>query len=178
MDIPLTPELTNFVNNYIVPPELKSTRTENDLIWHKMAEGPDTTAMDHINEDSTIDDLSTELAGEWLKMMQAIRNIAVICDTIVDKYDIKNGDIVPSIPEVLNMLWRTTPDIVNIETSLADHKAIYFTLEKIRNDWGSLDAYSNAPLQERDLWFDVNCVRSGHPTELLFAHLRRLLPNT
>lgn len=171
----VNPELQNLIDNYKVPEQLVSSNPKTDHIWEALGDGLRQHDMDHINAETGVDDLISECTNEWLKMMQATRNMAAIFNVLVDKYDIKKNDLNPQLPECLNLLWRTAGAISDIESWLCDHKTVYFTLEKIRRDWGSLDAYSKAPLAERNLWFSVNSLRSGDPTELLISYLRTLI---
>ena len=164
--------LQNFLNllagnpNYTVPDTLKYPQPHNDAFWERFARGPDKTLFTDLDIDDNIDDVVTFYSQEWLNAVQAITNMISILDKIAVKHNVMVGQT-PNLPQGIKIIFDTNRAIIDAEKILNGEKEIFFILEKIRQDWGSVDAFAHAPDQDRVAWIDTNYGTNDRNLELL-----------
>ena len=144
-------------NNRTVPEEYKIQRPQNDAFWEQLGNGLDTDAFMDLDVDSNIDDIVTTYTREWFTALQALTNMINILSKVVEKHDImRDGN--PGLPQGLSQIFLTGEYVLDAEKMLYSNKDIFFHLEKIRKDWGSIEAYANAPEVDRNVWLQANNV--------------------
>lgn len=137
---------------YIVPEEYIQKNVDNDEVWERIEKGPSHDSV----EFESLDDLVTAYSDQWFNAIQSIRGMIAILDTIVKGYNIKRNDDNPQLPEGISQLFSGSNLLLRSYKQLIKEKAIFLTLNKIRQDWGCIDAYDRAPQDEKEQWFASN----------------------
>ncbi|KKM70609.1 hypothetical protein LCGC14_1439030 [marine sediment metagenome] len=151
-------ELLTNTSSFTVPAASYSRRPQNDSIWKAISQGPIKAAYTLPHD---MDDTASQYATEWLNAVQAITNLLTILNAIVEKYNITTASVMEDLPPGIRPLACTSNTILKAEKVLASEKDVFFMLEKMRNEWGSVTAYANAPEEEREAWLNANQTSSG-----------------
>jgi hypothetical protein len=142
--------------NFTVSDELKGSQSQNDEFWKEQFVGGPASADIVINDDDSIDDIVTSYTSEWFNAVHTLNNMILILGKIVEKYNIVSGDNNPNLPAGISQIFSTGNFILNAEKAIYDTKSALLRIEKIRKDWGSIDAYVNAPESECTAWNEAN----------------------